>query len=47
MEWLIKFHDYLLLIDLIILVIIFYLILKVLLNGYINVFLKNQSIEII
>ena len=47
MELLIKFHDYLLLIDLMILVIIFYLILKVLLNRYINLFLKNQSIEII
>ena len=46
-ELLIKFHDYLLLIDLMILVIIFYLILKVLLNRYINLFLKNQSIEII
>nr|UZT67539.1 cytochrome c oxidase subunit 2 [Ibalia sp. ZJUH 20220011] len=47
MEWLIKFHDFTLLINLMITVIILYLMMKIFMNKIINLFIENQMLEII
>nr|UZT67578.1 cytochrome c oxidase subunit 2 [Tessmannella kiplingi] len=47
MEWLFKFHDYTLLINLLITLIISYMIYMIFINKFINLKIDNQMIEII
>nr|YP_009130782.1 cytochrome c oxidase subunit II [Ibalia leucospoides]AIK21702.1 cytochrome c oxidase subunit II [Ibalia leucospoides] len=47
MEWLIKFHDFTLLINLMITVIILYSMMKIFMNKIINLSIENQMLEII
>nr|UZT67440.1 cytochrome c oxidase subunit 2 [Melanips sp. ZJUH 20220003] len=47
MEWLIKFHDFTLLVNLLITIMIIYMMVKILFNKLINLYIDSQMIEII
>nr|UZI00046.1 cytochrome c oxidase subunit 2 [Andricus mairei]UZI00098.1 cytochrome c oxidase subunit 2 [Andricus mairei]UZN92489.1 cytochrome c oxidase subunit 2 [Andricus mairei]UZN92515.1 cytochrome c oxidase subunit 2 [Andricus mairei] len=47
MEWLIKFHDYTLMINLMTTFIIIYMMMMILFNNFINLNIENQMIEIV
>nr|QKW88334.1 cytochrome c oxidase subunit II [Trichagalma acutissimae] len=47
MDWMIQFHDYSLMINLLIMLTIIYLLIKITMNNYINLSLHNQTIEFI